>query len=175
MITVEVDGVRVECDDEKAARKVVREAARKAKAAQIERERCYGIARAKAESAAYRLMWQKAKNGGLARAHRLYREGENRYAGGLIRSLPCDFGYGWRHALSVADESCGCWATFEHYGNTLVGAVCNGAGYVSAIVLRDDSTREETVFAVASEGGHVALADIPGFTAADFHTRENAD
>lgn len=168
MVTIEVNGVRVECDDAKAARKALRDAEKRAAKEQAERDRCYGAARTQAESKAYRILWHKAKHEAMPRGWRLYEEHEP-YAKGLFSALPVEFGYGWKHEIEC---ECGRVA-LEHYGSTLVGVVCNGAGYALALVLHDNTTHEETVFAVGADGGHIALADVPGVVADEFRKRQD--
>lgn len=166
MVTVEVDGVRVECIDAKDAAKCVREASRKAKKAHAEAMAFGDQARTQAECKAYRILHRKASGMAFPSAWRLYRPGQ-KWAENMFRILPVEYGYDhvWRHQLSCESG----WTEFQHYGEELFGVVCGGAGWAMAVVLRDRTQpREVRVLAVGACGGQLSLADCPGVVAGDF-------
>jgi hypothetical protein len=168
MVVVEVDGVRVECADEKAARKAVRDGVRKAKAAAAENSRLHAEARKAAEGKAYRLLCRKAEGEAFPCGWRLYQPGDE-WAKHLYVAEPVEYGQGWKHRIHFEDG----WAVYDHYGYDLLGVVCGGAGYAMACVIRDRSApHTEFVYAIGAAGGVLAVADCPGVVAGDFSTKD---
>lgn len=166
MVTVEVDGVRVECIDAKDAAKCVREASRKAKKAHAEAMAFGDEARGVAVGKAYRILHCKATGRPFPGAWRLY-EPHHKWAENMFRPLPTEFGYdhAWRHEIQCEAG----WTEFHHYGSELVGVVCGGAGWAMAVVLRErHEPHAVTVLAVGASGGQISLADCPGVVAGDF-------
>lgn len=158
MVAIEVNGVRVEAGSEKEAKRELSRLLKAERKAMQEREAKHAAARQKAEASAYRFLCWKAKGEECRRAFRLYQPGEQ-WAEHIFRECARDM-EGQGKATEIQTQ--GGWVTLDHYGNEFLGATCNGGGLVSCVVLRDRYNGETTVYAIGTEEGELALAEVPG-------------
>lgn len=167
MITLEINGERIECDSEKDARKAIRIAAKKEAAECKAREIAWNAANAQAQAKGYRILSRKAIGEIFPRAWRLYRP-HDEWSKHLYQRIEGDFPSDRKTRLECENGS----VVLSHYANTLIGVVCGGAGYSLAVVLQDDSTKQITIYAVGAVDGVVALAECAGVVAEDFSTKD---
>ncbi len=166
---IEHDGVTVEAENERDAKRELRRLAKAAEVARAVAEKLRKAARLKAEAGAYRVLHFAAGRETFPPAWKLYRPGVHKWAEHLAKPA-----VGKRHTTFVQlDDG---WTEIEHYAFHFVGAVCNGSGFAHAIVLQDrDDLARVVVYAVAAEGGQWALADCPGITPERFPAPRSND
>ncbi len=160
MITVELNGRRVEVETEKDAKKALAKLVREERKEHAERTARYEKARVKAESLGYTLLKRVVTGQTAYPAWRFYKIGE-KYTEGMCRQKSA-FG-SWEHELQVLHAPGG-WVKIDHYGFDLLGVVCNGSGFVWCIVLQDRTSRRIDIMTVAVEGAEYSLVDCPGVT-----------
>ncbi len=165
-ITIEVNGTRVEAETEKDARKALRKAMAAEKKANAERDARYKLARLRAESAAYRVLERKAIDKEFLKAWEYMGHGA-KWAHSLFRMV--DGSNGRSHMINAHDAND--WVLYDHYGYTIIGAVCNGAGFCWLVFIGDNAYPENppVCMAVGADGDTLALADCPGIQIEDFH------
>ncbi len=163
MITLELNGKRVEAETEKEARKQLRQLVKQEKKDQAERDALHGKARSKAESNGYRLLCRIASGDQAAPCGwKFYTPGAE-WSQHLF-DVPAEDSRDYdgnlkAHIIKSADGD----ALLNHYGNKLVGAVCGGAGFCTWLFLQE-SGREAECYAVGVENGTIALVPCPNVT-----------
>lgn len=161
-IVVEVDGVRVECEDAKAARKALRVAAKVAEAkAAAERENCE-LARLRAHSWAYRILFRKLTEGLAPRAWSFHSASEGRFQKFKRRSSYDDV-VSETMTYDTADGP----GTIDHYRAEVFGVIENGSGWVIATIIRNEGG-SFSAYAVGVAGDQCVLTDLPGIDRAFF-------
>ncbi len=171
MIAVEVNGQRVEVETEREARRVLSKALKDARKLELAHQAQYQTARLKADAAGYRLLQRRAAAEDFPHGWRFYRPGD-KWAEHLFQ--PTDSPE--RTRVNAQDATgAGFGITIDHYGNRLVGGICNGSGYCFALFLRDRDKPESkpVCCAIGVEGEAYALAECPGIEVDHFkHTEE---
>lgn len=161
MVTIEVNGQRVEASTEKEAKKMLAKLLKQEKAAQAKRNAEYQAARQKGEALAYRILSRLPVLTAepLPDAWRYY-EPHHKFAEHLYRKVEDKRD---THALNTEARY---GVVVDHYGLDLVGAACNGSGFCWLIFLRDRyGDCPVTCYAVGVEGDTHALVECPGVTA----------
>lgn len=174
MITVKVGDIEVECESIAEAKKVTARLLREKRDLEKKASAQRDIARGRAEQAGYKVFRMFAQNVEAHRAYRLYTPGQ-KWAEHLFKPMPQEYSHVHQHMVNTENLG-GIWVKVEHYGQDLVGAVCNGACYCMVLFLQDRSNRSVIkAYAVGSEGDQVYLADLPGITMDQFNRKETTN
>ena len=177
MIAVEIDGVRVEAENEKDAKRMVSKAVRQSKKLEAERIKLRNAARLQAQANGYKVLSRKAAGEAKKLPHgwTFYRPGQN-WSEHIFKQTGDDH-RGYKHVLNVQEVDS--WVVCDHYGMILVGGVCNGAGYCWLVFLRDASRPDDlpTCYAVGAAGDQICLEECPGVCPDDFRSsgQDNED
>lgn len=169
MIIIESNGTRVEADNEKEARKALARLTRESRKRDAQAAKDRELARMRSEAKAYNAIRQKATNG-MPRAWIFYQP-HDKYSCHLFKRTD-NIHNDYTHTLTTEHNES---LAFEHYGYELLGCICNGSGYVWAVVMRDRTTRETTVYAIGVEADSWALAELYGIKADDFRTKDDSE
>lgn len=163
MITVEVNGQKMEAETEKEARKLLRKALAQEKKEHLQREEYRKLAHLRARSEAYNILERKLKGETFHRGWRFY---------DINDAWATKYIFKPQHRKTMLNTEDSSWIEFDHYGNVFLGGICNGAGFLRALFLQDDSTKEITCYTIGTEKGIWAIADCPTITIADFPHKE---
>ena len=173
MPTLTIDGKDYEFQTEQEARKALAKHLRQQRAVEKQLTADRDSATQKARAAAYLLLSRKASGEAFPRFYPPHAA----YAQHLFRQSTRER---WETFVNIYTDTPDYsadphgFAAIHHYGHVFMGAVCNGSGYVHAIILREDNTdRAPIVYAVACHGQTWALADCPGIAIEDFPTSDN--
>jgi hypothetical protein len=158
VITIELNGKKVEAQDEKEAKKMLAKLARQEKKEAQERDAKYKIAYLRAESNGYTMPrgWT--------------------FHTALCQHVPFEYKPDWSMTGTPKPEIT--WhgehgdATSDHYGYTLWGVVSNGAGFPLCCFLTEHGkspTESMECYALGIEGDTVAFAPLHGVLPTEFN------
>lgn len=164
MIKIECNGIVVEAETEKEARKELRKLVKAQEAERVKESERYHHAKQKAESGAYRVLSRFMSGDEFPRGWTFYAPSDD-WARHLFNPLRNDTGGRLRaHKLNTQYGE----LTLDHYGNDLMGAVCNGSGFCWIVFLRDTNNGATACYAVGGHEGHLALAECPSIKPEQF-------
>lgn len=166
-IVIEVDGVRVEAETEKEARKLLARAVKARVQEKVEERRRYNTAMDRAQAGAYGILCRRVEGLEALRSWRLHFAEEGR--AGFVREVEGSRhgGAARKHWLTIQGATDG-GAVLDHYGQTFAGASVNGGGWVWCVGLRNDWDGAVRFYSVGECEGVLALAELPGVTAEYF-------
>lgn len=161
MITLELNGRKVEAETEREARKALAKMIREEAKETARREEDYKAARLEAQSGAYDLIRRILTNEPIPSRRELYSP-HSKY--GVALAAPDNEERDVHHIDAHGTGK----IRFAHNGLDLLGVIDRGNGYVWGVILRDRFTGEITVNAIGVCGKSWALADCPNATPEHF-------
>ncbi len=158
---IECDGIRVEGETERDAKRLLRKAQKEQEAAAALRQDRRDRARVIAQSHGYGIFSRLAEQGTMPRGWELYRPGD-KYAPFRPGAADKWDGKVREHTLDTEHGD----TVLTHSGNYFYGAVAGMGGQVFAIFFRDPDSACPDIdcYAVGSFEGEVALAPMHGIT-----------
>jgi hypothetical protein len=164
MVTIEVNGRKVEAETEKEAKKALAKLMREDKKERAARNADYQQAQLKAQAAAYRVLARKATGERFPCGWTFYTP-DDKFSSGLFQRVECE-----AHERKVKlNTEARYGVEYDHYGYHFLGAVCNGAGFAWLVVIQDlDRERPPEVLAIGATEHGFTLAECPGIGIDDF-------
>ncbi len=168
---IEVDGLRVEGETERDAKRLLRKAQKEKEAAECLRQDRRERARVYAESEGYKVLYRLADRGDMACHWSLYRPGD-KYAPFRAGTADSWDGKVRSHTLQMKGGD----AVLEHGPGYFHGCVSGMSGQVFIVFFRDPSRPSDAVdaYAVGHYEGEIGMVSLPGIRPEMFDREETA-
>lgn len=162
-MVIEVNGKKIDADNIQDARREFNRLAREEKKAEAKRHADGETATLKAYAKAFNILERKVRGETFPSAWRLYKPYDK-----WTVCHPVD-GERYETVFTVESEET-CRLKVKHYGQTLIGAVCGGAGYTLCVFFQDTCDGETLTkcFALGVHGQSYRLVEVPGIVMGDF-------
>lgn len=170
MITLEVNGTRVEAETEKEARKQLAKLVREQKKADAAHAALRDAAYLKAESAGYRALKFKARGQFPGGCECVLRSDSRFHLLAVVERVSSIDGKTESHKIDGPNGV----VVVSHCGNDLIGIACQGSGYPWLLFLKDRTTQEVLCMSFATEGDAIGFAECPGILPEDFDRKQTA-